>query len=95
MQDFADGKVESEGLPEDEKEKFKEYVKEEVRKRKRELKQAKKAAKKATDDMDTNTKEAFENIKLYKFYPMKTPDTPDVERTTYINRYYPRAHHLM
>ncbi|GJN26151.1 hypothetical protein PR202_gb14060 [Eleusine coracana subsp. coracana] len=66
-EDFADGKVESEGLPEDEKEKFK----------------AKKTAKKAIDDMDTNTKEAFENIKLYKFYPMKTPDTPDVERVTW------------
>jgi hypothetical protein len=28
--------------------------------------------------MDPKMKEAFENIKFYKFYPVKTPDTPDV-----------------
>jgi hypothetical protein len=30
--------------------------------------------------MDPKEKEAFENIKFYKFYPVKTPDTPDVEK---------------
>ena len=29
--------------------------------------------------MDPKKKEAFESIKLYKFYPVKTPDTPDVD----------------
>ena len=42
------------------------------------LMQAKEARKKAIDDMDPKMKEAFENIKFYKFYPVKTPDTPDV-----------------
>uniref|UniRef100_A0A0E0PF72 Inositol-pentakisphosphate 2-kinase IPK1 n=2 Tax=Oryza TaxID=4527 RepID=A0A0E0PF72_ORYRU len=77
-EDFADEKVKDEVLPEDEKEKFKEFIKERVRERKRELKQAKEARKKAIDDMDPKVKEAFENIKFYKFYPVKTPDTPDV-----------------
>ena len=42
------------------------------------LTQAKEARKKVIDDMDPKMKEAFENIKFYKFYPVKTPDTPDV-----------------
>ncbi|KAL6651879.1 hypothetical protein ACP70R_010804 [Stipagrostis hirtigluma subsp. patula] len=94
---FANEKVEDEVLPEDEKEKFKEFVKENVREMKRELKQEKEARKKAIDDMDRKTKEAFENIKFYKFYPVKTLDTPDVSnvKSTYVNRYYRHAHYLM
>jgi hypothetical protein len=42
------------------------------------LMQTKEARKKVIDDMDPKTKEAFENIKFYKFYPVKTPYTPDV-----------------
>ncbi|CAD6213094.1 unnamed protein product [Miscanthus lutarioriparius] len=95
-EDSADQKVQ-EGMPEGEKEKFKEFLKEKVRERKRELKQAKEARKKAIDDMDPKMKEAFENIKFYKFYPVKTPDTPDVNnvKARYINRYYRNAHYLM
>ncbi|XP_066383187.1 protein HEAT INTOLERANT 4-like [Miscanthus floridulus] len=96
-EDFADQKLQEGSLPEGEKEKFKEFLKEKVRDRKRELKQAKEARKKAIDDMDPKMKEAFENIKFYKFYPEKTPDTPDVnnEKARYINRYYRNAHYLM
>lgn len=42
------------------------------------LVQAEEARKKAIEDMDPKQREAFENMKLYKFYPVKTPDTPDV-----------------
>ncbi|XP_006652960.3 protein HEAT INTOLERANT 4 [Oryza brachyantha] len=96
-EDFADEKIKDEVLPEDEKDKFKDFLKEKVRERKRELKQAKEVRKKAIDDMDPKTKEAFENIQFYKFYPVKTPDTPDVSnvKAKYINRYYRHAHHLM
>ncbi|CAL5026739.1 unnamed protein product [Urochloa decumbens] len=96
-EDFADQKVQDDILPEDEKEKFKGFLKEMVRERKRELKQAKEARKKAIDDMDPKEKEAFENIKFYKFYPVKTADTPDVGsvKSKYINRYYRSAHYLM
>ncbi|AQK44451.1 ATP/GTP binding protein-like [Zea mays] len=95
-EDFADQKVQEGSLPEGEKEKFKEFLKEKVRERKRELRQAKEARKKAIDDMDPAMKEAFENIKFYKFYPVKTPDTPDVNnvKARYINRYYRNAHYL-
>ncbi|KAF8757460.1 hypothetical protein HU200_010982 [Digitaria exilis] len=97
MQCFADDLVEEEVLPEDEKEKFKEFVKARVRERKTELKQAREARKKAIDDMDPKKREAFENIKFYKFYPVKTPDTPDLSnvKAKFINRYYRDAHYLM
>jgi hypothetical protein len=39
---------------------------------------AKEARKKAIDAMDPQTKEAYKNIIFYKFYPVKTWDTPDV-----------------
>ncbi|VAH17933.1 unnamed protein product [Triticum turgidum subsp. durum] len=73
--------VEDEGLPEDEREKI----------------EAEEARKKAIEDMDPKQREAFENMKLYKFYPVKTPDTPDVNnmKSRHINRYYGRAHYLM
>ena len=41
--------------------------------------QAEEARKKAFEDMDPKTREAFESTKFYKFYPVKTEDTPDVE----------------
>jgi len=80
-EDFADQKVKDDYLPEDEKEKIK----------------AKEAGKKAIGDMDPKKKEAFENIKFYKFYPVKTPETPDVDsvKSKYINRYYLNAHYLI
>ncbi|RLM52833.1 hypothetical protein C2845_PMPSC032374 [Panicum miliaceum] len=76
---FAEKIIKDEGLPEDEKEKIKEFLKEKVKQRKIELKQAEEARKKAFEDMDPKTREAFESIKFYKFYPVKTEDTPDVD----------------
>ncbi|XP_066393385.1 protein HEAT INTOLERANT 4-like [Miscanthus floridulus] len=89
--------VKDEGLPEDEREKIEEFLKEKVKQRKIELEQAEEARKKAIEDMDPKQREAFENIKFYKFYPVKTPDTPDVNivKSRYINRYYLNAHYLM
>jgi len=78
-EDFAKKIIEDEGLPEDEKEKIKEFVKEKVKQRKIEVKKAEEARKKAFEDMDPKTREAFESMKFYKFYPVKTEDTPDVE----------------
>lgn len=94
LEEFADEKVNDGVLPEDEREKFKEFVKEKVRERKRELKQAKEARRKAIDAIDPTTREAFENIKFYKFYPVKTPDTPSIKKSTFINRYYLHAHYV-
>jgi len=49
------------------------------------------------NDMDPKLKEALENIRFYKFYPVKTKDTPDVSKVQakYINRYYRNAHELL
>ncbi|KAK1291966.1 hypothetical protein QJS10_CPB17g01538 [Acorus calamus] len=58
----------------------------EKKKRKREVKQgkmremmkAKEARKKAIEEMDEANKTALENMRFYKFYPVQTPDTPDI-----------------
>ncbi|XP_042427713.1 protein HEAT INTOLERANT 4-like isoform X2 [Zingiber officinale] len=55
-----------------------EYVKEQVRERRKAQRQAKEARKKAIEDMDPKTREAMENMKFYKFYPVPTLDTPDI-----------------
>jgi len=96
-EDFAKKIIEDEGLPEDEKEKIKEFLKENVKQRKIEVKQAEEARKKAFEDIDPKTREAFESMKFYKFYPVKTEDTPDVEnvKSRYISKYYRNTHYLM
>lgn len=40
--------------------------------------QVKEARKKAIEDMDTEMRDAFEKMLFYKFYPLQTPDTPDL-----------------
>lgn len=42
--------------------------------------QAKEARKKNIEDMDPETRSAFENMKLYKFYPDQTSDIPDISK---------------
>ncbi|ONK75471.1 uncharacterized protein A4U43_C03F17180 [Asparagus officinalis] len=66
-----------------------EYVREQIRKRKREQRQAREARIKAIEDVDPETKAAFENMRIYKFYPVQTPGTPDIsnKKVSYINRY--------
>lgn len=39
--------------------------------------------------MSEDTKAAFENIKFYKFYPVPTPDTPDVSSVKVKSRTLP------
>ncbi|OQU88476.1 hypothetical protein SORBI_3002G041400 [Sorghum bicolor] len=89
--------VRDEGLPEDEGEKIEEFLKEKAKQREIEVEQAEETRKKAIEDMDPKQREAFENIKFYKFYPVKTPDTPGVNivKSRYINKYYLNAHYLM
>ncbi|KAJ6798484.1 Uncharacterized protein M6B38_212185 [Iris pallida] len=44
--------------------------------------------------LNPETRAAFENMRFYKFYPVQTPDTPDISKwkVAYINRYYGKAH---
>ncbi|KAG6538432.1 hypothetical protein ZIOFF_003553 [Zingiber officinale] len=80
IEEFIDNLIKEEVLPEDKKDEFKEYVKQQVRERRNALRQAKEARKKAIEDMDPKTRDAMENMKFYKFYPVQTADTPDVSQ---------------
>ncbi|KAH6808202.1 myosin-H heavy protein [Perilla frutescens var. frutescens] len=97
LEEFTDKLIEDEELPADQKEPFKDYVKEKVREAKKANRQAREARKKAREEMSNQTKSAFENMKFYKFYPVPTPDTPDVSsvKAPFINRYYGKAHKVI
>ncbi|KAK3002390.1 hypothetical protein RJ639_021226 [Escallonia herrerae] len=62
LKEFVDKKVEEEEVTEDQKDAFK----------------AREARRKALEEMSEEAKAAFENMRFYKFYPMASPDTPDV-----------------
>lgn len=92
-EEFADKYIESEELPADQKEAFMKFIKEKVRESKKEIREAKEARKKALEEMSAETKAAFQAMKFYKFYPVPTPDAPDVSgvKSPFINRYYGKA----
>ncbi|KAI0511679.1 hypothetical protein KFK09_012311 [Dendrobium nobile] len=97
LEEFTDNLIKEEVLWEDQKDKFKEHVKAQVKERKQAQRQAREARKKAIEDMDPNIRSALENLRLYKFYPVQTPDTPDISqvKVSYINRYYGKAHAVL
>ncbi|XP_078164262.1 protein HEAT INTOLERANT 4-like [Carex rostrata] len=96
-EDFTKELIDSESLPEDKKDEFQSYVKEQVRERKAAQRQAREARKKMIEDMDPEVKAAYEKIRFYKFYPVSTPDTPDISscKVPFINRYYGKAHQVL
>eukprot|EP00270_Netrium_digitus_P017959 TRINITY_DN6740_c0_g1_i5.p1 TRINITY_DN6740_c0_g1~~TRINITY_DN6740_c0_g1_i5.p1 ORF type:complete len:197 (-),score=64.93 TRINITY_DN6740_c0_g1_i5:251-841(-) len=96
IQEFTDNLVEEGVLPEEQKNKFKEYLRSEVNAAKGKVREAKAKRRKLLEDMEPETKNAFQEMKLYKFYPVKTDDVPDFEsfKEPYINRYYGRAHQV-
>ncbi|CAL9229787.1 unnamed protein product [Arabidopsis halleri] len=97
LQEFVDKLVEEEALPAEQTDEFKEYVKEQVRAAKKANREAKDARKKAIEEMSEDTKQAFQKMKFYKFYPQPSPDTPDVSgvKSPFINRYYGKAHEVL
>ncbi|XP_015890961.3 protein HEAT INTOLERANT 4 [Ziziphus jujuba] len=97
VEEFTDKLIQEEELSEDQKEAFKEFVNEKIREARKANRQAREARKKALEEMSEDTKAAFENIKFYKFYPVPTPDTPDVSsvKAPFINRYYGKAHEVL
>ncbi|KAL3524713.1 hypothetical protein ACH5RR_013085 [Cinchona calisaya] len=94
LEEFTDKLIEGDQLPADKKDAFKEFVKEKVREAKRANYEAREARRKAIEEMSEDRKAAFENIKFYKFYPVSSPDSPDVSnvKSPFINRYYGKAH---
>lgn len=93
LDEFTDKLVEDEVLPEGEKDAFKEFVKEKVREAKKSNREAREARTKARENMSEDIKTAFQNMNFYKFYPVNTPNTPDVSKvkSPFINRYYGKA----
>ncbi|XP_068642761.1 protein HEAT INTOLERANT 4-like [Aristolochia californica] len=96
LEEFADEKIKDEVLPESEKEEFKKFIKEKVKESKKAQREAKEARKMAVEEMDEKTKEAYESMRFYKFYPVQKPDTPDISsvKSPFINRYYGKAHEV-
>ncbi|KAJ4965447.1 hypothetical protein NE237_017296 [Protea cynaroides] len=97
LEEFTDGLIKEEEISEDQKDAFKEFVKEKVREAKKANREAREARRKALEEMSEETKAAFENMHFYKFYPVPTPDTPDVSgvKDPFINRYYGKAHEIL
>nr|TKR74116.1 hypothetical protein D5086_0000297190 [Populus alba] len=96
LQEFIDKLIQEEELSEDQKDAFKEFVKEKVREAKKANREAREARRKALEEMSEETRRAIENLRFYKFYPVQTPDTPDISKVkaSFINRYYGKAHEL-
>ncbi|KAI4345188.1 hypothetical protein L6164_012335 [Bauhinia variegata] len=97
LEEFTDNLIEEEELLADQKDAFKQFVKEKVREAKKANREAREARRKAIEEMSAETKAAFENMRFYKFYPVQTPDTPDVSnvKSPFINRYYGKAHEVL
>ncbi|KAG5155356.1 hypothetical protein JHK82_013325 [Glycine max] len=97
LEEFTDKLIEEEELSEDQKDAFKEFVKEKVREAKKANREAREARKKAIEEMSEETKAAFESMRFYKFYPVQSPEAPDVSnvKSPFINRYYGKAHEVL
>ncbi|KAI3451089.1 hypothetical protein Pfo_007754 [Paulownia fortunei] len=78
LEEFTDKLIEEEELSADQKEPFKDFVKEKVREAKKANREAREARKKTLAEMSEETRAAFENMRFYKFYPVATPNAPDV-----------------
>eukprot|EP00268_Persea_americana_P040537 TRINITY_DN4028_c0_g1_i10.p2 TRINITY_DN4028_c0_g1~~TRINITY_DN4028_c0_g1_i10.p2 ORF type:complete len:100 (+),score=20.06 TRINITY_DN4028_c0_g1_i10:719-1018(+) len=90
-------RVKDEALPEQEKDAFKDYVKEKVREAKRAHWEKREFLKKKFEEMSEAVKAEYENIKFYKFYPVQTPEIPDISqmKVAFISRYYGKAHKVL
>ncbi|VVB04097.1 unnamed protein product [Arabis nemorensis] len=69
-----------------------EFVKEQVRAAKKARREATAARMRAIEEMSEDDRQAFESIKVYKFYPQPPPDFLGLIKVSYINRYYGKAH---
>ncbi|KAI3776600.1 hypothetical protein L1987_46386 [Smallanthus sonchifolius] len=97
LEEFTNELIAAEELSEDQKDAFKEFVREKVRDGKRANREARERRKKAREELSQEKVAAFENMRFYKFYPVATPDTPDVSsvKSPFINRYYGKAHQVL
>ncbi|XP_062002237.1 protein HEAT INTOLERANT 4-like [Rosa rugosa] len=97
VEEYTDELIKAEELSEDKKEAFMEFVREEVKKAKKKIREEREAKKKLMEDPKyQEAKMYYENMRLYKIYPVQTPNTPVIEmKSKYINYYYGSAHEII
>ncbi|KAF8081309.1 hypothetical protein N665_0893s0007 [Sinapis alba] len=96
LEEFTNQRIEEEVLSAELKTEFKEFVKESVRAARRANREARDARRREVEEMSQDTRQVFENMKVYKFYPQNSPDfARNMQKVTFINRYYGNAHQVL
>ena len=97
VEEYTDELIKAEELTEEQKEEFMTFLKEEVKKAKKKNREEREAKKKLMEDPKFQEEKAyFDNLKIYKVYPVQSPNTPVVEmKTKYINFYYRNAQEII
>ncbi|CAN6842030.1 unnamed protein product [Brassica oleracea] len=96
LEEFTNERIEKGRLSEEQRDEFKEFVKESVREARRANREARDARRREVEEMSQETREVFENMRLYKFYPQNPPDfARNMQKVTFINRYYGNAHQVL
>ncbi|XP_019095982.1 PREDICTED: probable serine/threonine-protein kinase kinX [Camelina sativa] len=98
IEEFTDNLIKEETLLPEQKDEFEEFVKVESDKAKTAYEEAQQARENAKKGLSAETKKAYQEMKLYKFYPLPSPDTPDaagIEKSPLINRYFGKAHEVL
>ncbi|EFH41190.1 predicted protein [Arabidopsis lyrata subsp. lyrata] len=77
VEDFTDNLIKEEVLLPEQKDAFEEFVKEQSNIAMAAYDRAQEAREKVKEGLSEETKKAYQEMKLYKFYPLLSPDTPD------------------
>ncbi|CAA7036005.1 unnamed protein product [Microthlaspi erraticum] len=94
LEEFVDNLIEGEEISAEQKDEFKDFVKEHARAAKKARKEATAARMKVIEEMSEDDRQAFESIKVYKFYPQPPPEISGLLKAPKINRYYGDAHQV-
>ncbi|KAG2309952.1 hypothetical protein Bca52824_021509 [Brassica carinata] len=94
LEEFVDKLIEEEALTAEQRMNSKNTSKSKYELQKKANRGKLEARRKAIEEMSEETKQAFQSMKFYKFYPLPSPETPDVSgvKSPFINRYYGKAH---
>ncbi|KAG7607330.1 unnamed protein product [Arabidopsis thaliana] len=98
IEEFTDSLINEEVLLPEQKVAFEEFVKEKSDKAMAAYDTAQEALEKAKEGLSEETKKAYQEMRLYKFYPLPSPDTPHtagIEKSPFINRYFGKAHEVL
>ncbi|KAG2310583.1 hypothetical protein Bca52824_022140 [Brassica carinata] len=96
LEEFTNERIGEGVLSEEQRDEFKEFVKESVRAVRRANREARDARRREVEEMSQETRQVFENMKVYKFYPQNSPDfARNMQKVRFINRYYGNAHQVL